>query len=203
MRIFITVLFAFILFLPGRGQAEAVMKKGNPGITFSFPWLNSYRYIDYHKNIPAKKFGFFGVGFSLYYKLDKQKVSFNVSTSEDLSSPAALISYPKSGISTSISSSFFELIYHRQVIGDFHAIAGVNFTNYAFRVSSKVDSVTSYKKAIQTLGLSAGIEYRFNERYSVAGVYRPAIASFETDNHYRHVFNVELRIDLNLKKRAE
>jgi hypothetical protein len=200
MKTFILFLFACMFCLPLPAQTETAFYKGTTGVTFSFPWVNYYRYVDYYKNTPARKFGFFGVGFSLYYKQDKNKISFNCSTSEDLSSPAAVINYSKKDLSTSIGASCFELTWHRPVYGDFGFVAGFNFSNYVFRLASTVDSVSSYKNADQTLGLSAGIEYRFNNHYSVAGVYRPALASFETDKYYRHTINFELRIDLDFKK---
>jgi hypothetical protein len=200
MKTFVALILAFTFWLPTQGQTEMPLSKGTGGVTFSFPWVNYYRYVDYYKNIPARKFGFFGVGFSLYYREGKNKVSFNCSTSEDLSSPVAAINYTKKDISTSIAASFFELAWYRPVHDDFGLVAGFNFTNYAFRLSSNLDNVSSYTNADQTLGLSVGVEYRFNKHYSVAGVYRPALASFETDNNYRHIINFELRIDLNFKK---
>ncbi|MFL5765621.1 MAG: outer membrane beta-barrel protein [Bacteroidia bacterium] len=203
MKTFIIVLLAFSLSFPATGQTEAPVLRNTAGVTFSFPWVNYYRYVDYYKNTSARKFGFFGIGLSLYYKTGPNKVSFNCSTSEDLDSPAAAINYSKKDIATSIGTSIFELSWHRTVYGDFGIVGGFNFTNYAFHLTSTIASVSSYKKSDQTLGLSAGLEYRFNKHYSVAGMYRPALASFETDEKYRHVINFELRIDLDFKKRSE
>jgi hypothetical protein len=73
--------------------------------------------------------------------------------------------------------------------------------NYNFRVESTLDSIKSYKKTDQTLGLSIGVEYRFNNYFSVAGMYRPNLISLETDEKYRHLINIELRIDLDFKKK--
>ncbi|MBA3971414.1 MAG: outer membrane beta-barrel protein [Bacteroidetes bacterium] len=177
-------------------------EKNDPivGVTFSFPWMNHYRYVNYYKKEQAKTFGFFGLGFSGYYKKNIHKVSLNISLTEDLSSPIAAINFDKKDITTNIGNTYFELIYHRPLIDDVNLIAGMNFTNYVFRVTSMIDSISSYKKIDQTLGFSLGLEYRFNYYYSVAGVYRPAFASFETDGKYRHLINIELRIDLDFKK---
>ncbi|HEY0030253.1 MAG TPA: hypothetical protein VGC65_05805 [Bacteroidia bacterium] len=197
---FILVLLCFFL-LPCKGQTTIAQSGENTGISFTFPWLNYYRYVDYHKHASNRKFGFFGIGFSAYYKKNEHKFAFSCSTTEDLTSPIAVINYSKTDIKTSIGSSFFELTYHRSLYNDFYFIGGFNFTNYNFRVSSTMDSIKSYKKVDQTLGVSVGMEYRFNNYYSVAAVYRPALASFETDAKYRHLINVELRIDLDFKKK--
>jgi outer membrane protein with beta-barrel domain len=184
-------------------SAQTAEKKDNTavGITFSFPWVNHYRYADHYNNEMRRSFGFFGLGFSGYYKKNIHKVSFNCSLTEDLSSPIAAVNFSKKDITTSIGNTYFELIYHKPVAIDVNLIAGMNFTNYIFRVASNVDTIKSYKKVDQTLGLSIGLEYRFNKYYSVAGVYRPALASFETDEKYRHLINIELRIDLDIKKK--
>jgi hypothetical protein len=181
-------------------QSEVAVNGETAGITFSFPWVNFYHYTNYYKNTAAEKFGFFGVGCSLYYKKNKNKFSFGCSTSEDLDSPVAAINYSKKNIATSIGASCFELAWYRPVYDDFGVVAGFNFTNYAFHLASTIDSVQSYKMSVQTLGLSLGLEYRFNKHYSVAGMYRPGLASFETDNKYRHIINFELRIDLDFRK---
>ena len=41
------------------------------------------------------EFGFFGLGIAGYYKKNEHKISFNCSTTEDLSSPIAKINYSK------------------------------------------------------------------------------------------------------------
>lgn len=203
MKSIIFLLVSFFSFLNSAAQTDGEKKNSIAGITFSFPWINHYNYVDHHNNILNRKFGFFGLGFSGYYKNGINKISFGCSTTEDLSSPIATINYSKKDIKTNIGSSYFELIYHRPIQGDLNLFAGFNFTNYIFRLSSTIDSVSSYKKVDQTLGISIGLEYRFNNYYSVAGVYRPAFASFETDSKYRHLINLELRIDLDFSKKKK
>lgn len=192
--------FSFLLFLPCRAQTEVIKDNSTYGITLSFPWINYYHYIDYNKKTDASSFGFLGFGFSGYYKHGKGKTSFNISTTEDLPSPISTINYQKKDIKTGIGSNYFELIYHHKLNEDLNIVGGFNFTNYIFRLESQIKSISSYTKEDQTLGLSMGIEYRFNNYYSVLGMYRPAISSFETDNKYRHLINIELRIDLDFKK---
>ena len=201
MKSIFVLFFSFLFLLPCQAQTEVVKNNSNYGITFSFPWVNYYNYVDYNLNQSKRTFGFFGIGLSGYYKKGINKISFNVSTTEDLSSPIAAIANSKNELHTSIGCSYFELINHYPVSESINFIGGLNFTNYAFRLESTIDSISSYKIANQTLGFSLGLEYRFNNCYSVAAVYRPAFASFETDGKYRHLINIDLRIDLDFKKR--
>ena len=201
MKSIFVLFFSFLFLLPCQAQTEVVKHNSNYGITFSFPWVNYYNYVDYNLNQSKRTFGFFGIGLSGYYKKGINKISFNVSTTEDLSSPIAAIANSKNELHTSIGCSYFELINHYPVSESINFIGGLNFTNYAFRLESTIDSISSYKIANQTLGFSLGLEYRFNNYYSVAAVYRPAFASFETDGKYRHLINIDLRIDLDFKKR--
>lgn len=200
MKSIITLLLSFLFLLPCHAQTETEKSSSNYGVTFSFPWINYYNYINYYQGRSKTTFGFFGLGFSGYYKKGFHKISFNVSTTEDLASPIG-INYSKKDIKTNIGCSYFELIYHRPLSDNLNLVGGFNFTNYSFQLTSTVDNVKGYKKNDQTLGLSIGLEYRFNNYYSVAGMYRPAFASFETDGRYRHLINIELRIDLDFKKR--
>jgi hypothetical protein len=201
MKSTIILFFSLSLLLPCHAQTEPVKDNSNVGITLSFPWINYYQYIDYDKKKTNRSFGFFGLGISGYYKKGKDKFSFNVSNTEDLSSPISTNKYSTTEIQTSIGCTYFELIYHKPIREELFAVAGLNFTNYNFRIESTLDSIKSYKKTDQTLGLSIGLEYRFNNYFSVAGMYRPALASFETDEKYRHLINIELRIDLDFKKK--
>ena len=187
--------------MPTHSQTEGSTSNSNYGITFSFPWVNYYNYVDYYKNQSKKTFGFFGLGLSGYYKKDLKKISVNFSFTEDLSSPIAKTNFSKKDFKTSIGCSYFEILYLKPIAENFNIVAGGNITNYNYRLTSTVDSVSSYKKSDQTIGLSIGAEYRFNKYYSVSAMYRPALASFETDGKYRHLINFEFRIDLDFKKK--
>ena len=201
MKPILVLFFSFLFLLPCRAQTETGKNNSNYGVTISFPWVNYYNYVDYQSKQSRRTFGFFGIGLAGYYKKGVNKISFNVCTTQDLSSPIAIVSYKKNEIHTSIGCSYFELINHHPISESIYIIGGLNFTNYAFRLESTIDSVSSYKIANQTLGFSLGLEYRFSNYYSVAAVYRPAFASFETDGKYRHLINIDLRIDLDFKKR--
>ncbi|MCX6295858.1 MAG: hypothetical protein NTX97_07285 [Bacteroidetes bacterium] len=203
MKSIIVLLFSLFLILPCNGQTDIVKSNSKIGITFSLPWINYYHYVDYYHNKTNKAFGFFGLGISAYYKNEYGKFSFNVSTTDDLASPVSTNSYSQKDSRTNIGCSYFELIFHRAIRDDINLVTGFNFTNYNFHFESKSDSILSYKKVDQTLGFSIGLEYRFNKYYSFAAMYRPAIASFETDAKYRHLINFELRIDLDLIKRKQ
>lgn len=201
MKSILTLVCIFTFLLPCNSQTEAEKSNSNYGITFSFPWINYYNYVDYHKNSSQRTFGFFGLGFSGYYKKDVTKISVNYSFTEDLSSPIGATNFSNKDLKTSIGCSYFEIIYHRPVYENLNFVGGFNITNYNFRLASKRDNVASYKKVDGTIGFSIGLEYRFNKRYSIAGMYRPTVASFETDGKYRHLINFEFRIDLDFKKK--
>ena len=200
MRVIIILLFSLLFFRPCLGQSKMESENQKVGITFSFPWINYYHFVDYQKKSEAQKFGFFGIGFGLYYKTNKTKISFNISTTDDLDSPIAQINYSKSAPQIDIGTSFAELLYQRCIYQRLYFVGGFNFTNYAFRFSSGTDSIPSYIKADDVLGLSVGLDYRFDKTFSAAVIYRPALASFEADSYYRHVITLELRIDIDVKK---
>lgn len=202
-KLLVSIFFVFGFLLPGHAQTESATSNSNYGITFSFPWVNYYNYVDYHKAQSNRTFGFFGLGLSGYYKKDSKKISVNFSFTEDLSSPIAKTNFSKKDFKTSIGCSYFEILFHKGFAENFNFVGGGNITSYNYRLTSNVDSVSSYKKSDQTIGLSIGVEYRFNKHYSVAAMYRPALASFETDEKYRHLINFEFRIDLDFKKKNQ
>ena len=202
MKTFFIFIFSFLFIVSTQGQ-PIINNNKSIGITFSFPWLNFYNYFDYKQNTNNKKFGFFGLGIAAYYQKDKNKISFNCGTTEDLSSPIGLIDYSDIGSKTSIGSTSADLIYHRPIYHSFGGIIGFNFTNYNFHYINYSDHLSVFKKAVNTLGGSIGIEYIFNKTISVATFYRPALASFEADDIYRHLISVDVRINLELKKQKK
>lgn len=201
MKPIVTLFFIFALVDPCRSQTATPEKPHNYGITLSFPWVNQYRYVNHHLKENKSTFGFFGLGISAFYKTGIHKASVNLSITEDLTSPAKINNSTDQDLKTSIECSYLELIYHRNVSENIILIGGFNLNNYKFRLTSNLPGVENYQKTDQTLGASLGIEYRFSKFYSVATVYRPSLASFEADDNYRHLINLEFRIDLNFKER--
>lgn len=201
MRLILTALLTFVLLGPCRSQSDSVKAAHNYGITLSFPWVNQYHYINYQLNQAKETFGFFGLGISGFYRSGIHKASLNLSLTEDLASPAKINNAIQEDVKSSIECTYMEVLYHRKMIADFSFVGGFNFNTYKFRLSSKIDEVEAYQKTDQTLGASLGVEYRFNKYYSVAAVYRPSLASFEADDEYRHLINLDFRIDLNFKEK--
>jgi hypothetical protein len=201
MKFFLTLFCIFILLFSSKGQTESSHNNANLGITLSLPWVNYYNYVNYYTHTSSRTFGFFGLGFSAYYKTEKQKTSVNISITEDLSSPIRINKLYGNEIKTNIGTTYFEVTQYRAIHENINFVYGFNIVNYNFRLASSIKSIPSFKKTDQTLGASIGLEYRFNQYYSVAAMYRPAIASFETDGKYRHLINLELRIDLDFKKK--
>ncbi|MGZ4117640.1 MAG: hypothetical protein ACXVPY_09170 [Bacteroidia bacterium] len=154
----------------------------------------------YKKKSEAKKFGFFGLGFGVYYKKNETKISLNTGITDDLASPSGQINYSKLIPLTDIGTSFGELLYQHPIYRNLYFIGGFNYTAYHFHFTSGTDSIKSYTKTDDVLGLSVGLEYRFDKNFSAATVYRPMLTSFETDNFYRHVITLELRIDIDVRK---
>ena len=190
-----SILFIFFSQISMAGNDPAV------GITVSFPWVNSYRYVDYRVRATNTKTGFFGLGIAAYYKKNEHKVSLNFGFIQDLDSPIGAIDYSKLGTKTHIGAGFGELIYHHPVYRNLNVIAGLNFTSYKYEFTSFVDTVPGYIKTDNTLGISVGFEYRFNKFISAATIYRPSIASFETDGIYRHIISWDIRIDIDMKRK--
>ncbi len=190
-----------VFILPGWAQCKNETSSKRLGITFSFPWINNYSYVDYEKNKVMKQSGFFGLGIAAYYKINEHtRIAINSGLTNDLSSPIGAIPYYTEGIHSSISNGFGELIVLPVIYENLSLVAGGNFSSYIYHLSSFVDSIPSYEKVDHTLGLTLGIEYRLNKLISVAAIYRPAMASFETDNLYRHVITFDVRVDLDILK---
>lgn len=203
MKIFFIFIFSFFLIVTTQGQSIPNNNKRSFGVTFSFPWLNFYNYFDYKQHTNKNKSGFFGLGFAAYYQKDKNKISFNMGTTEDLASPIGIIDYSVVGSKTSIGSSYAELIYHRPIYNSLGGIFGLNFTNYKFQYINYADHLPVFKKKDKTLGFSIGTEYTFNKFISAALMYRPIFGSFEGDDYYRHLISVDIRINLELKRKKK
>ncbi len=203
MKIFFVFIFSLFFIVSTQGQSTPKNNNRSFGITLSFPWLNFYNYYDYKENISKNKSGFFGLGIATYYQKDKNKISFNVGTTEDLSSPVGIIDYSDKGQKINIGSTFAELIYHRTIYNSFGGIIGLNFINYKYQYINYTDHLPVLKRADKTLGYTIGAEYKFNKFISAALFYRPILGSFEADDYYRHLISVDIRINLELKKKRK
>lgn len=107
--------------------------------------------------------------------------------------------YAPDGIREIIFANNIELLYHRRMFKKLYVLAGPNWVNYHFRLSSGVDSVKSYIKSDQTFGLTIGAEYELIKKISAAISYRPAVISV---NHKQYWYQISLsvRFDLALFK---
>ena len=76
MKTIFTFLSLSIFLFSSKAQIASVQDK-TYGITFSIPWVNNYRYVDYQLGTTGKKTGFFGLGIAGYCKVGKNKISFN------------------------------------------------------------------------------------------------------------------------------
>ncbi len=196
------LLFAFLFFfIVCFSYGQEKIKKDTIGITFSFPWVNQYHYVDYQSITSKQKWGFFGLGAAIYYKKDKNKISLNFGYTESLNSAIGLVNYANAGVVSDIRSGYAELILHHQLCSQLNIIAGFNFSDYIFEFRDYTNGFYYFKKVDKTLGATIGLEYRFNKYFSVATFYRPALASFETDGIYRHVISVDMRIDWDVFKK--
>ncbi|MBA3705753.1 MAG: hypothetical protein H0W84_07575, partial [Bacteroidetes bacterium] len=199
MKVLSIFVFFYAYIFSSLAQTTITNSESTAGITFSFPWVNNYTYLDHEYKTSRNKSGFFGLGIAAYYKKNHHKVSLNFGYTEALDSPFGVINYSKEGTRMNISAGCGELIYHRPVYKNLNAIAGLNITSYRYEFADYDDNSPWYRKIDNTLGASLGLEYRFNKFLSAATIYRPTIASFETDDIYRHLLSLDIRIDLDIK----
>src|SRR5438105_4960176 len=106
------------------------------GVTISLPWINSYIYHDYETRKSSSKSGFVGLCASIFYKIDKNKVSMNFGLTGDLPVPMGPFDYAKEGTRTNIRSSFLDVLYHKNLFKRINIIAGVNYVNYKFNFTN-------------------------------------------------------------------
>jgi hypothetical protein len=169
------------------------------GLTASLPWVNNYSYYDYELDKPVSKSGFGGLGGAWFYISGKNKFSLNFGATVDLPVPIGPFDYGRQGTRTSVLSMFWELIYHRNMIGRLDLITGMNNVAYRFNFTSYVDTVASYYMSDKTIGVTLGMEYRVYRNCYLAAFYRPAIVSLKR-KQYWHLLSLDARFDLNLNK---
>jgi len=192
------LLLSIILTLPFLSKSQDHSKQAKSiGVTASLPWINSYVYYDYTIRKSSSKSGFVGLGASGFYKVAKNKFSLNGGFTGDLPAPVAAFDYGHEGTRTNILCTFFEGLYHRNLIAKWNIIAGLNYVKYCFGFTSYVDTLPSYSTFDKTLGITIGSEYRFGRTFSVALFYRPAIVSLDL-KQYMHLISLDARFDINV-----
>lgn len=169
------------------------------GITISLPYVNSYRYHDYGKNIDTVKSGFGGIGVGTFYRNQKNKFTLNSSVTADLPAPIGPIDYGHEGTRHSISALFIDLVYHRQLYKGLHSVAGINNVWYNYHLLSYEDTIPSFKKRDHSIGISIGAEYKFRRSFSIAALYRPSLTT-DAGKQYRHLLTLDFRFDITIWK---
>lgn len=193
---YLIVLIVFSFFCPLLFGQKKTFEK-SVGITISLPWINNYSYYDYENYGPNKirsVAGLLGIGGSLFYKKGKNKYSLNGGLTS-----VFLFSFPK-GDGSTITAQFLEAIVHHNYYKKLNCIAGLNFTNYTYSLSSDAPGVHGFTNNDATIGLTLGQEYQFSRTFSLALFYRPAIFSFETKS-YRHILSLDARFNINFWKK--
>jgi hypothetical protein len=190
MKTYLTLLLIIIC---AQGFGQTSIKSF--GLTLGLPWVNNYTYYDYETKSSQNKSGFIGFEFALFYKQDRNKFSLNAGLTGDSPGPFG-VEYSREGTRTSVSSTFIELIYHRQVYKKIIVAFGINNIWYNFDFNSFVDSLPSYRKSDRTIGVLIEVEYAFNKHISLAATYRPVLFSTK----YRHILSLDLRFNFNIWK---
>lgn len=169
------------------------------GISGSAPWVNAYHYYNYYEQKQMDETGFVGLGTGCYWRNKNNKITIDAAITFNAMFPFGDPEYAQDGIREIIFANNIELLYHRRVFNKLYVLAGPNWVNYHFRLSSGVDSIKSYTKSDQTFGLTIGAEYELIKKISAAVSYRPAIISV---NHkqYWHQIGLSVRFDLALFK---
>lgn len=194
MKPFYTLILLSLFQSTAYGQIQTPVRA--VGVTIALPWVSAYEFHDYEVNRPSSKAGFFGIGIGVYYKHNKNKFSLNGGMTADLPAPMGPIDFGKEGTRVAIGAQYAELLLHRNIYRRFGGIAGINFTNYRFRLFSYEDNIPSFKKNDPTLGLTVGIEYAISRKFFAALFYRPALVSFETKKYW-HLITLDARFDIN------
>jgi opacity protein-like surface antigen len=169
------------------------------GISGSTPWVNAYHYYNYYEQKQMNEAGFVGLGAGGYWRNKNNKITIDVAVTLNAMFPFGDTEYAPDGIRDNIFTNNIELIYHRRVFHKLYVLAGPNWVNYHFRLSSGVDSVRSYTKSDQTFGLTVGAAYELIKPISVAVLYRPTIISID-HKQYWHQIGLSVRFDLALLK---
>lgn len=191
MKVNFLFLFCFVT------AANSIAQDKRTGITISLPYINSYRYHDYEKGVEANKSGFGGIGMGVYYHYRRNKFTLNSGVTADLPAPIGPIDFGHEGTRHSVSSLFIDLLYHRPLYKKLYAVTGISNSWYNYRLLSYEDTIPSFKKRENAIGLTVGAEYKFRRSFSIAAFYRPSF-KVSGNNQYRHLLTLDFRFDITV-----
>ncbi|MBX2925296.1 MAG: outer membrane beta-barrel protein [Chitinophagaceae bacterium] len=170
------------------------------GFTALAPWVNNYRFYNYDEQKKADKTGFIGVGAGLFYKNNNNKIVLSGSLTSDARLPFGEPEYAAGSVRSHIYAIVTEATYHRRLFHKIFLFAGPNWTHHWYRLRSSADSISSYNKFDQSIGLTTGVEYQVINQISAAVTYRPAIVSLDR-KQYWHTLSLSARFHLILRKK--
>ncbi|MEO8822622.1 MAG: hypothetical protein ABI366_03535 [Ginsengibacter sp.] len=189
------LLFLFLsLFSFSMINAQTNTENTCAGVTINLPLINNagfYRYNTDGTGANDNQTGYFGSGFSFYFKNGSNKFSLgyeNPSLNKSL--------FPPKGGNHNLSVNIFEATVTHKVFSGIALIGGINYSNYRYRLFTDIPTFPKVDKKDETLGITTGVEFVPAKSLSVAVTYRPSIFSFDKKT-YRAVFSVGLRYDIN------
>lgn len=192
------LLLFFSLFSFSIINAQTNTENTSAGVTIDLPLINNagfYRYNNDGTGASDNQTGYFGSGFSFYFKNGNNKFSLGY---ENPSLNKSLFS-PKEG-DHNLSVNIFEATITHKIFSKIAWIGGINYSNYRYHLFTDIPTFPKVNKKDETLGLTTGVEFVPAESLSVAVTYRPSVFSFDK-KAYRAVFSIGLRYDINFWNR--
>ena len=101
------------------------------GATVSFPWVNNFAYYDYNKGKPYSKSGFVGLGGSVFYKDQHQKLSLSLGLLGSIPVPFGPYDYEKKN-HTLVHGTYLEATYHKRIHPRINLIGGLHYMEHAY-----------------------------------------------------------------------
>lgn len=189
------LLLLSLLMLSLNAIGQRRIPKSAVGVTVSFPWINNFAYYDYNAGKPSSKSGFVGIGASVFYKDQHQKLSLSLGGLGTIPVPFGPYDFDKKN-HTQVHGTYLEFTYHKRIHPRINLIGGLHYMEHAY--NHWTDSMTNEYLADFTGGLTAGAEYLFGRKnFSLALFYRPSLITFTGTKKYRHVISLDARIDIN------
>lgn len=192
MRTLFFLPFSFFSF--SKISAQTNTQNSSAGVTIDLPIINIASFYSYNTDGTGSnnnKTGYFGSGFSFYYKNGNNKFSLgyeNPSTNKSL--------FPPKGGNQNLNVNIFEATVTHKILSQVTLIGGMNYSIYAYHLYTDMPPFSKVDKKDKTLGLTAGAEFVPANSFSFSFTYRPSIYSFDK-NAYRAVFSFGLRYDIN------